>query len=104
MPFGKFKGRRITDLPDAYVAWLLGLDLREPLRSAVVAEAAARGLLVGYVPRLRPARAVAEELIGAGLRALARRHHPDVGGDVTEMQQVNAAASWLRGRLRELAS
>ncbi len=104
MPFGRFAGVALDEIPDTYVAWLLAIDLREPLRSAVVAEAAARGLLVDSVPPLRPVRAVAEELIGAGLRTLARKHHPDVGGDVATMQQVTAAASWLRGRLQELAS
>jgi hypothetical protein len=104
MPFGKFKGRRLGDLPDAYIAWLLAIDLREPLRSDVVAEAVRRGLVTNPVGRIAPLRPVAEELIGAGLRALARRHHPDVGGDLVTMQRVNAAATWLRGRLQELAS
>jgi hypothetical protein len=100
---GKFKGRRVEDLSDAYLLALLASAVPEPLRTAVVAEAIARGLPVTPRP-LRPVRAVAEELIGVGLRVLARRHHPDAGGDVLAMQNVTAAAAWLRGRLRELAS
>jgi putative quorum-sensing-regulated virulence factor len=105
MPFGKFKGKPITDLPDAYITWLLALDLHEPLRARVRAEAAARGLIHESEPMpITTLHPVAEELIGAGLRVLARKHHPDVGGDVATMQTVNAAADWLGGRVRELAS
>lgn len=39
MPFGKFKGVELGDLPDDYLAWLTTLhDLRDPLRSAVATE------------------------------------------------------------------
>lgn len=39
MPFGKFKGILLADLPDGYLEWLVGLgDLREPLSSAVADE------------------------------------------------------------------
>ncbi|HTI56905.1 MAG TPA: DUF3820 family protein [Verrucomicrobiae bacterium] len=103
MPFGRFKGITLGEIPDAYLSWLFTIDLREPLRSAILAEAAVRGLFVTGAPRT-PLRPIAEEVIGAGLRALARRHHPDLGGDLATTQQVNAAASWLRGRLQELAS
>ena len=105
MPFGRFKGLPVTELPTEYLVWLLrAVDLREPLRSALRVEATARGLTGDPGPALAPGRAWAEDLIGAGLRVLARQHHPDAGGDVRTMQQVNAAASWLRDRARELAS
>jgi hypothetical protein len=75
MPFGKFKGYAVEDLPDAYVAWLVSIDLREPLRGAVVDEMARRGLgrwpterahaLAGPPPELRePVRS----LIRTGFR------------------------------------
>jgi len=82
MPFGKFRGVEIADLPDEYVAWLHGLDdLREPLRSAIDAEREAR-----HAP--------------AVFRALALRHHPDHGGESAAMRAVLDAAAWLRRQIR----
>lgn len=43
MPFGKFKGLELADLPDEYLDWLMGLvDLRDPLRMGVEQEAQRR--------------------------------------------------------------
>ena len=103
MPFGKFKGAALEDLPDPYVQWLHGLpDLREPLRSAVHAEWSLRfGEAASSLPALAAeARPVVEELISVGYRALARQHHPDQGGQTRAMQLVNDAATWLRQAVR----
>lgn len=36
MPFGKYKGKPLTELPDPYVAWLIKkCDLKEPLKTWV---------------------------------------------------------------------
>jgi hypothetical protein len=104
MRFGKFKGWPIEDLPDDYLRWLRGLeDLREPLRSAVHAEWAARQGHSGLAPLAVDVRPVAEELVTAGLRQLTQRHHPDCGGSTQVMQQVNQAAEWLRAAVRGAA-
>lgn len=104
MPFGKYRGALLTELPDDYLAWLAGLDdLREPLRSAIASEAAARGLAEPAMIGVGDVRAAAGALVSAGYRVLTREHHPDAGGDTRTMQHVNAAAAWLRERLRELA-
>lgn len=42
MLFGKHKGKELRDLPDEYLAWLRGLDLRDPLRMGVEREAQRR--------------------------------------------------------------
>jgi hypothetical protein len=78
-------------------------NLRPPLRPAVLAEVARRRLQKEVPPpplRPTPEYEVIEELIGAGLRAMAKRHHPDLGGDLRKMQEVTSAADWLRGRTR----
>ena len=37
MPFGRYRGRPIIDVPMDYLAWLAGnVELREPLRTAVL--------------------------------------------------------------------
>jgi hypothetical protein len=110
MPFGRYRGALLDQLPDDYLAWLLTLDdLREPLRSAVAREANRRRTHEWRhetSARLAccPAPDVAEALIGAGLRSLSRRYHPDAGGTHEQMIQVTAVADWLRGVLRGRAA
>lgn len=102
MKFGKYRGVLIADLPDEYLIWLRNLeDLREPLRSAVTAEWRARfAPIVGVPPLPNDVRAMTQELVATGYRALAQRHHPDHGGKGRNMQLVNAAAEWARRVLR----
>jgi hypothetical protein len=38
------------------------------------------------------------ELVESAYRCLSRLHHPDVGGNTTMMQRINAAASTIRKR------
>jgi uncharacterized protein (DUF3820 family) len=96
MRFGKFRGSRIEDLPDDYLEWLASIDLREPLKTTVEMELASRQEPSGRTMKM------AAELVTAGYRVLALKHHPDHGGDTAMMQLVNRAAGWLRGRVREL--
>jgi hypothetical protein len=102
MPFGKYRGCLVRELPDGYLAWLSSLsNLREPLRSVIAEECARRS---GRLPDSR----VAEDLIAAGQRALARRHHPDAGGTHDAMLAIRHAADWLfakvAGELRRAAA
>jgi hypothetical protein len=105
VPFGKFRGVGLADVPDDYLRWLHTLDdLREPLRSAVAKEYALRFEVAAGLPSLSPEiRLMAQELVSAGYRALARLHHPDSGGFTQVMQQVNLAAEWLRAAVRGVA-
>lgn len=105
MPFGKHKGKLLRDLPDTYLAWLLGLsDLREPLKTELRLEGERR--VRSYAPpkpaRELPPRETAEEIITAGYRQVALRRHPDHGGTHDEMLAVNAAADWLRRQIFSL--
>ena len=116
VPFGKHKGRDLREVPDDYLAWMFDLtDLRPSLAAAVKAEfyrrfpqkapgAGARqpndsgratyGRSTMVVPsELRP---VAEELITAGLKVLARKYHPDAGGNHEAMVRTNEVARLLR--------
>ncbi|MCV9960784.1 DUF3820 family protein [Pararhizobium sp. BT-229] len=34
MPFGAHKGKRFTDIPDSYLTWLVGSDVRKGIRTA----------------------------------------------------------------------
>ena len=103
MPFGKFAGIDLGDLPDGYLGWLHGRDLYEPLRSAVNAEFQERAAAPpeDESPQLYDdVQALAAEMISVGYRALAARHHPDHGGNTYAMQLVNLARDYLRQVLR----
>ena len=41
-----------------------------------------------------------QRVIEIGYRELARRHHPDLGGDVEEMRELNRAVEALRELVR----
>ena len=46
VPFGKFRGSEVGDLPDSYLRWMLGIVLESPpLHAEVQAVAVARGLI-----------------------------------------------------------
>lgn len=103
LPFGKFKGWALDEVPLAYLAWLHDeCDLREPLATAVADELRFRldvELSPSPAPQLAPPADVAREvaeLIVAGYRALALRRHPDHGGDGRSMGRLNDAVAWCR--------
>src|SRR5437867_2645636 len=84
MPFGKWKHRPLTEVPYDYLCWLLGeVDLRPALEVALRAELDRRNGTQRQAPppiHKLPAGVTltdALELIGAGRRSLAKRHHPD---------------------------
>lgn len=46
-------------------------------------------------PAVPADRKLIAEIVAAGRQALAKRHHPDVGGDPQKMRDINAAADAL---------
>lgn len=98
MLFGKHRGMPLHQLPDEYLSWLAGLDtLRSPLREAVHAEKERREGARTLDPK------IALEIVNAGFRTLAKRNHPDLGGQHVAMQKLNAAHVWLRAQVEVLA-
>ena len=118
MPFGRHRGEPLDEIPDSYLAWLLTRALREPLYSQVRDEARRRTTdeedthqayrdyqRREYAPPRRhavPPASDVDDLIASGLHALAKKYHPDLGGDLRRMQAINHAADWLRAKVREL--
>jgi hypothetical protein len=119
MPFGQHKGLPLSAIPTDYLRWLQTLpDLRYLLRDAVVAELhrrlhaephrRTRRRPAGAPPRPRaryaPSFSDVEALVSAGRQTLAKRYHPDLGGDASRMIAVNNAADWLIDEARRLTA
>src|SRR5260370_41405729 len=98
MPLGKLRGLKIKDLPDEYLAWLLTIELRQSLFDAVHSEwsARCRGERRQFeVVRFEVAPSdvpLVRDLIEQGRRGLAKKFHPDAGGDDQAMTRVNVLA------------
>jgi hypothetical protein len=107
MPFGRYRGLPLADLPADYLAWLDALpDLQPRLRAAVSREQARRRGRTHAPPRAQgpmPDGTVCAEIVSAGLRSVARRYHPDAGGTHDQMIAATAAADWLRAQVRSLS-
>lgn len=95
MPFGKYRGCRLAELPDDYLDWLRTIKLRGSLKTAVEEEVTNRNSGREDVMTL------AAHIISTGYKRLALALHPDRGGDTAAMQNLNEAVDWLRRRLKE---
>lgn len=112
VPFGKYRGCWVAEVPDDYLTWLATIELQDWLETAVLSELARRGYgadtdtrYTASSQRALPAAVdpeVAAEIVAAGRRALALRHHPDRGGDAEKMVRVNASADWLEHELANI--
>lgn len=90
MPFGKFRGEPVRDLPEWYLRWCLDNvklsdQLREEMREAVA--------------RFSPDAALREALevqLKAWYRRMTQRHHPDHGGSDAAQAIINDCYESLR--------
>jgi hypothetical protein len=110
MPWGKYAGLLLEDVPLSYLCWILdeATNVRDSLRAAIETEVAERlGIhaRAGVDPGARPISELGFgdidavwvlRMCEAGYRTLARTHHPDVGGSLVEMQGLNAAIAAVR--------
>jgi hypothetical protein len=101
MPFGRYRGQLLSQVPDSYLAWLRSIALREPLASAVAEEQLRREQIP--LTLTLPVRSVPlfAELLERGYRALARHKHPDTGGSTEAMQELNALVASMRQQLED---
>ncbi len=87
MPFGKFRGRELEELPDSYLDWLIrSVDLREPLLSAVHREISFRSWGCHEEMAITSQN---RDRIKAIYWDLARQYHPDRGGNGDIMAGIN---------------
>ena len=107
MPWGKHRGEDIEEIESSYLVWCvescesLSNDLYFEIRAELASRFGAPRESPPPPPRGRngacPDPEAVQALVKAGLKTLARKHHPDAGGDLLKMQRLNAAADWLRG-------
>lgn len=115
--FGTHKGKRLKDVPTGYLQWMLkALDeMTASERSAVRAEFLQREAQTKHrhappppPPGVKLPAGVTPDLIlqivQTGRQQLAKRLHPDVGGDTEVMKRVNQAADFLEQQTRALMS
>src|SRR6185436_14020131 len=93
MPYGKYKDWDVSDVPREYLEWLHtktsedSLRLKAELdRRAAIEES--RGTWI-------------DQIIKAGYRALASKHHPDVGGTDADMKEINASNEKLKQMVKD---
>lgn len=107
MPFGKYRGTALTAVPTDYLQWLSTLtNLRPPLAAAIKTELSHRMRQQQPPPAPPPLNRcpnpdVAYDIVTTGLRHLARKYHPDAGGDHETMVALNNCADWLKARSRD---
>jgi len=111
MPFGKYQGYDLADIPTSYLRWLVEhVDLYGELADEVEAELAARacaqrqvsaagGLAIQVAPEDVP---LVREIIERGYKAAVRVHHPDAGGNAEIMKRLNILADSLRSQLADV--
>jgi uncharacterized protein (DUF3820 family) len=123
MPFGKHRDEYVVDLPDSYLLWLhKNVELFGALEIAVLVELRDRGLIEdedgpkrknghrhsppppppsnGGVYIAAPDRTLLLQFVEAGYKALAKQHHPDLGGDTGAMKRINEMVKTLRAQLK----
>lgn len=101
MPFGKYEGWELAELPDDYLSWLYTLDdLRYPLKGAVAAEVRRRSAEESVLAIEWAELPILEEMLEAGFKVLLRKHHPDAGGDTAQMQNLNVLMASVRRQIR----
>lgn len=84
MPFGKYRGLEVADLPRPYLDWLYrNVALREPLQSEVTLALFGASYLSGMPEVIEPCK------VKRIYRKLALKCYPDRGGSVQAMQAVN---------------
>lgn len=110
MPFGKYVGTEVSELPTKYLEWLTeNCDLYGDLEEEIEAELQSRYAAKTKKANSRPPNpepkssmptAGLQPIVRDWYRDLARRYHPDAGGSDAEMSVVNTAHERL---LRALA-
>jgi hypothetical protein len=94
--FGKYYGKEVSDpeVPEDYLQWLI--DANKKSIAAYQAELDRRTAAVDA------SLGMTEKIIQAGYRELAKKYHPDAGGDPTVFRELQGSYEQLKGVLSEV--
>lgn len=109
VPFGKHRGALLTNLPEDYLMWLCnpsGPDENFVKRNKLFFDLAHKEWnrrLKGdpIAPKGKELtdsmRKFLPDLVDAGCKVMAQRHHPDKGGSEEDMKNLLALRAYLKG-------
>lgn len=92
--FGKYKGYEMKDVPEDYIEWMIANS--EKTISTYQAELDRRRLVE------EGSLSMVEKIAQAGYRELAKKFHPDHGGDPADFRSLQAAKEQLSMILKEV--
>src|SRR5262245_28546187 len=97
MPFGKYRGHRLADVPPSYLRWVLRACDIDGWLEAATRDTPGAGRATGRPGPSPPPRAMAVQPadIDGWYGRLALRRHPDRGGTVEAMQAIADARDTL---------
>jgi hypothetical protein len=99
MPFGKHRGQALSEIPGDYINWLLDNcgNLRDPLKSALIAEQQRRGNgAAAASPQSAPVANVTQANLPGAIRVWHRSLVEKFKTDPTSLGVVSYAAERLR--------
>lgn len=93
--FGKYKGTRLSDVPEDYVLWMI--DNSKKTITLYQAELDRRKLVE------EGSMSMVERIAAEGYRSLAKKMHPDAGGSAEDFRSLQAAKEQMSIILKEVA-
>jgi hypothetical protein len=106
MPFGKYEGQFMEEIPSSYLEWVLTFAYSEWLKDGIEEELGQREKEpdIRDTPSQDNMREHALKIISSGRKAQMHKHHPDAGGTDEAAQGVNLAHDWLQLLVRKSES